>query len=73
MGASIPIRLDPGYVFMTDSGISETYLSLSYYSVRTPKLDCQLKFTSKMGLTSDAPMDQRAQDDAILLVSHQIV
>lgn len=30
VGASIPIRLDPGY-----------------YSVRTPKLDCQLKFTSK--------------------------
>ena len=52
VGASIPIRLDPGY-----------------YSVRTPKLDCQLKFTSKMGIASEAPMDQRAQDDAILLVS----
>ncbi|CAG2163094.1 unnamed protein product [Oppiella nova] len=51
VGASIPIRLDPGY-----------------YSVRTPKLDCQLKFTSKMGVASEGPMGQRAQDDAILLV-----
>ncbi|CAG2106132.1 unnamed protein product [Medioppia subpectinata] len=50
VGASIPIRLDPGY-----------------YSVRTPKLDCQLKFTSKMGVSSDGPMGQREQDDAILL------
>ncbi|XP_054154907.1 uncharacterized protein LOC128953449 [Oppia nitens] len=50
VGASIPIRLDPGY-----------------YSVRTPKLDCQLKFTSKMGLPNETMLDQKSQDDAILL------
>ncbi|XP_053201158.1 uncharacterized protein LOC128386188 isoform X1 [Panonychus citri] len=49
LGASIPIRLDPGY-----------------YSVRTPKLDCQLKFSSKAGVASEPAMGARA-DDSILL------
>ncbi|RWS23960.1 BTB/POZ domain-containing protein 6-B-like protein [Leptotrombidium deliense] len=49
IGASIPIRLDPGY-----------------YSVRTPKLECQLKFSSKAGVASEPPMGVRA-DDTVLL------
>ncbi|XP_074594319.1 uncharacterized protein LOC141849757 isoform X1 [Brevipalpus obovatus] len=49
LGASIPIRLDPGY-----------------YSVRTPKLECQLKFSSKAGVASEPTVAAR-NDDAILL------
>ncbi|OTF80315.1 hypothetical protein BLA29_005354 [Euroglyphus maynei] len=51
VGASIPIRLDPGY-----------------YSVRTPKLDCQLKFTSKLNLPDGQMVTGRGGTD-----EHQII
>lgn len=37
-----------------------------YYSVRTPKLECQLKFSSKIGVASEPPLGSRA-DNSILL------
>lgn len=39
----------------------------SYYSVRTPKLDCQLKFTSKLNLPDGQMVTGRGTDE------HQII
>lgn len=43
-------------------------LDTGYYSVRSPKLDLQLKFSSKPGVTSDPPpLGARLTDEPILL------
>lgn len=43
-------------------------LDTGYYSVRTPKLDLQLKFSSKPGVTSDPPpLGARSNEEPILL------
>lgn len=42
------------------------FIRIRYYSVRTPKLECQLKYTSKMSPTSEGPIGARG-DEAILL------
>ena len=43
-------------------------LDTGYFSVRTPKLDLQLKFSSKPGVTSDPPpLGSRSNEEPILL------
>lgn len=41
-------------------------LDPGYYSVRSPKLECQLKFSTKAGVSSD-PIPGSRSDDTILL------